>query len=101
MENTDQGRTVAILAYLWIPGWLIALILHGRNKTEFGSFHLRQALGIWCITLLFFFILRWMAWPVGILLLGAAIYGIVQAMNGERRVLPLVGQLFQDLFSGI
>jgi hypothetical protein len=60
MDDINAGKNVAILSYLWIPGWLLALILHGRNKTEFGAFHLRQALGIWFVTLIFFFVFRWM-----------------------------------------
>jgi hypothetical protein len=35
------------------------------------------------------------------IILAAAIYGIIQAMNGEKKLLPGVGQFFQDLFSGI
>ncbi len=48
-ENTfntgDNGKTAGIISYLTIVGWLIAFFaMHKDNKTELGSYQLRQTL---------------------------------------------------------
>jgi len=41
----DNGKTAGIISYLTIVGWLIAfLAMHKDNKTELGSYQLRQTL---------------------------------------------------------
>ena len=44
--RTAEDRTVAILAYVTIIGFIIAIVMHGSKKTALGSFHLRQVLGL-------------------------------------------------------
>ena len=47
MEKTiDDGKTVAIIAYITLIGWIIALVMNNGNKTVLGSYHIRQSLGI-------------------------------------------------------
>ena len=48
MESTatDNGKTIAIISYITLIGWIIALIMHNNNKTELGAYHIRQMLGI-------------------------------------------------------
>ena len=41
-----EDKTVAILAYITLIGFIIAIVLHGQKKTALGAFHLRQMLGI-------------------------------------------------------
>ena len=41
-----KPKTIAIVAYLTIIGWIIALVMNNNNKSEFASFHIRQSLGI-------------------------------------------------------
>ena len=43
--GTD-ARTVAIVAYLSLIGFVVALVLHNQNKSALGAYHLRQALGL-------------------------------------------------------
>ncbi len=40
-----EDKTVAIVAYLTLIGFIIAIILNGQKKTALGAFHLRQMLG--------------------------------------------------------
>ena len=47
MAKDDQSKVVAIVSYITIIGWIIALILNQSKKTELGSFHVRQALLLW------------------------------------------------------
>ena len=41
-----EDKTVAILAYITLVGFIIAIVLHGQKKTALGTYHLRQALGL-------------------------------------------------------
>ena len=45
-EVLSEGKNVAIIAHIFLIGWLIALFMNSSNKTELGSFYIRQVLGI-------------------------------------------------------
>jgi len=47
MENFEKSKNTAIVAYLTIVGSVIAIFMNQEeNKSEFASFHIRQALGL-------------------------------------------------------
>ena len=46
------GKGVAIIAHLWWVGWIIALLMNSSNKTELGSFYIRQNLGFFLLSFL-------------------------------------------------
>ena len=58
------GKGVAIIAHLWWIGWIIALIMNNGNKTELGSFYIRQTLGIFILSLLSF--IPVIGWVIGL-----------------------------------
>ncbi len=98
----DKGKTVAIVAYLTLIGWIIALILNNdqNNKSELGAFHLRQALGI----LLFTVVTSWIPFLNFVTLIFGVvmwIIGIIGAVNAQQNPVPLLGKWFQQVFSGI
>ena len=45
-EVLSDGKNVAIISHLWLLGWIIALVMNSTNKTEIGSFYIRQMLGL-------------------------------------------------------
>ncbi len=107
---TGEDRTVAILSYLTIIGFIVALIMHSSKKTALGSFHLRQCLGL-IITaialsiagmiLMFIPFIGWltaMACWIGMLVLW--VMGLIAAVNGQQKPLPVVGEHYQKWFSG-
>lgn len=104
--STDNGKTVAIIAYITLIGWIIALIINNGNKTAMGSYHLRQSLGIICIgvilnilaSIIGISIISWIVWA-GVLVLW--ILGILSAVQGEMKPVPVVGEKFQEWFKGI
>ncbi len=98
-EKSEHGRNVAILSYLWIPGWLLSLILNGQNKTSLGSFHLRQSLGIWLFSLLL--PVRWITFFVAALVFVMWLLGLIAAAQEEERPIPFIGTYFQDWFKGL
>jgi len=54
MENTttDEGKTIAIIAYLTLIGFIIAIVMNSSKKSAFASFHIRQMLGLMLLSLL-------------------------------------------------
>ena len=46
--SSDDGKTVATVAYLTLIGFIIAMIQHNNNKTRLGAYHLRQVVGFMC-----------------------------------------------------
>lgn len=99
-ENKEQGRVAGILAYLWIPGWIIALILNGQKRSPLGSYHLRQALGIMLLVLVLIWIIRYKPIVVGIQII-ASIYGMISAARYEKAEIPIIGPVFQDIFKAL
>ncbi|MEZ4874920.1 MAG: hypothetical protein R2793_05605 [Flavobacteriaceae bacterium] len=107
--TSDNGKTVGIVSYLWIVGWVIALIMHNGNKTEYGAFHLRQSLGLmilWLIVWLVNVALALSGLSIISYILGLGIFilwilGFIGAIQGEKKLIPGLGQQFQDWFKGI
>ena len=101
-----EDCTVAILAYLTVVGFIIALILYSSNKTAIGAFHLRQALGLLLtalvgyVVLLLIPVVGWLCIPLfGVVILVFAVLGIIAAANGQQKPLPLLGEKYQQWFS--
>ena len=110
MQSTENGNivtednTVAVVAYLTLIGFIIALIIYQNKKTELGAFHLREMLGL----LLFAVGLQILSLLplLGIIVLLAQIalfvlwlLGFINAINKEKKLLPIVGDLFQRWFA--
>jgi len=99
-----EDKTVAIVAYLTLIGFLVPIIIHSNKKTKLGAFHLRQMLGFilsWLAVIVLFFIpiLGWLLIPVfylGMLVLW--VLGLIAAINGQMKPMPVVGPLYQNWF---
>lgn len=119
METTNtttpaqqEDKTVALVAYITLIGYIIAIIMHGSNKTKLGSYHLKQATGLllfavatWVVMMilavipfvnLLLFIVAPIMW-IGILIL--LILGIVSAANGQEKPLPIIGGMAAKMFA--
>ncbi|TVZ28540.1 hypothetical protein JM83_3672 [Gillisia sp. Hel_I_86] len=104
--TTENGKTAAIVAYLTIVGTIIAYFMNNDTKNPFASFHIRQALGIHITYfLLGAFVSIFDSWMVSysfwifiIILWG---YGLVTAIQGEQKEVPLLGAQFQKWFSTV
>ncbi|MEZ4739737.1 MAG: hypothetical protein R2818_10410 [Flavobacteriales bacterium] len=99
-----EDKTTAILAYITLIGFIVAVIMHGQKKTALGAFHLRQMLGIVIIgmssyILIFIPILGWIAMAVlGVINLIMWVTGLIAAVNGEMKPAPVLGAKFQEWF---
>lgn len=100
MAQTNNGHMVAVVSYLTIIGWIIALVLHQNEKTALGGFHLRQTLllmiigfGIGIIP-----IINLLMIIVGPVLFVLWIFGLVYAIQGVKKEIPLIGGYAQQWF---
>ena len=104
--SAGEDKTVAIISYLTLIGFIIAIVMHNGKKTQLGAFHLRQALGLiitWFIAgfIMVIPVLGWIAGPI--LLLGTFvlwILGLVAAAGGHMKPVPILGEQFQKWFGG-
>ena len=112
-SGTD-AKTVAIVSYMTWIGWIVAIVMHGSNKTQLGAYHLRQTLllhlsviAVWILQWILVFIpfigwaFLWISWLLFIGLLILWILGLISAINGEEKPIPVLGKLAQQLFAGI
>src|ERR1700712_2294610 len=105
VASATEDHTVAILSYITPLGFIAAIIMHGNKKTSLGSFHLRQALGLFLTGLVF--------WPVNIVLafipilgwlcilcimfglIALWIMGLIAAASGQQKPVPVLGDKYQ------
>ncbi|WP_448549398.1 DUF4870 domain-containing protein [Thalassotalea fusca] len=91
----DASRVFAIVSYLTVVGWLIALIINGRNRSCLTSFHLRQSLGLILTAALLSFI-PLIGWLLNVVVLLFWLIAIYRAFLGERYCVPIVGFFYQE-----
>jgi uncharacterized membrane protein len=102
-----EDKTVAIVAYLTLIGFIAAVIIHSNKKTKLGAFHLRQMLGFMltmfaAIILMIIPVIGWILIPVFyIFMLVCWIMGLMAAINGQMKPMPVVGPFYQKWFGTI
>lgn len=111
MENTPPLQTVsedkaaAILSYITVVGFIIAIVLQSQKKTRLGAYHLRQSLGIYLAgvvtgALWFIPLLGWILIPVvWAALVVFWVMGLIAAAQGRMTPVPLIGQKIQDMLT--
>lgn len=99
-EDRDYGRNIAVISYLWILGWIIALIMNSRKRTHLGSYHIRQALGLILLTLILFWVIKPRIF-ITLIYVAGALLGILNALKYQQKPLPGIGGLFQDWFKSL
>jgi uncharacterized membrane protein len=105
-----EDRTVAILTYLTIIGFIVAIVIHSSKKTALGSFHLRQGLGLIVtgivfgvagILLVFIPIIGWLAMLAAwICFFIMWLMGLIAAASGQQKPAPILGAKYQQWFGG-
>jgi uncharacterized membrane protein len=115
----DDGKTVGIISYMTIIGWLIAYFgIHQNKKTSLGSYQLRQTLLLHIVSFVVYFALsivlgfmlfipglyfmfHTVIWIIQAGFLVLWIIGLMGAINGEEKPIPLIGARAQTMFPGI
>ena len=119
VPSQQEDRAAAILSYITIIGFIVAIILHSSKKTALGSFHLRQVLGFIIIGFgagiaagITVFILAFIPviGPFVGMLLWAALWiggfvlvvmGLISAIQGKQTPVPLIGAPIQKWFANV
>jgi uncharacterized membrane protein len=110
-KEVEEGRTFAILSYalslIGLPFFLVPLIM--RNN-EFSLYHSKQCLLLWLGGVVVSVVgVPLMAVCIGFILVPAAgifllvldIMGLVNAIKGEQKPVPLVGKYADEWFKGL
>ncbi len=108
MENqtVTEGKTTAIIAYLYIPGLIIAFILNNSKKNTFASFHIRQSLGLLLVLTMmnileYYLGLGLISWIVELALVVLWVIAFIGVIQGEEKKVPFLGDQFQEWFKNI
>tara|TARA_B110000211_G_C13825424_1_gene441138 strand:- start:385 stop:711 length:327 start_codon:yes stop_codon:yes gene_type:complete len=108
MENqtVNEGKIAAIISYFWVIGLIIAFIMNTNKKNSFTSFHIRQMIGLSITSVLN----GWIVYEylgetagalVGFILFILWIIGLIGAIKGEEKMIPVIGEQFQNWFKNI
>ena len=103
----EEGKTIAIIAYITIVGLLIAFIMNNDKKNAFAAYHLRQSLGLGItgLALSIINVIPILGWIVSILgtifLIVVWVMGLMSALNGKEKPVPVLGEKFQEWFKNI
>ena len=105
-NNIEAGKTAAITSYILGIGVFIAMSMNSEDKNSFASFHIRQGLGITITFISLGLILGnfnslMISVPMWIFVFALWSYGIITALKGETKPMPLLGNLFQKWMKDI
>ena len=105
-QDIEEGKGLAIISYLTIFGTIIAFYMNNEKQSNFASFHIRQALGLWLsffatgliISNMDIAMVRLAFWMFfGVLI----VYGFVNAVASKVQLVPLLGAFYQKIFSNL
>ena len=79
-------------------GWIIALVMNSNNKTEYGSFYIRQMLGLLLLGVLSFIPIPFVNLIIYVLVVVLWVMSLISALGGTKKPVFLFGEQFQDWF---
>ena len=91
-----EDKTVAIVAYITLIGFIAAIVINSNKKTQLGAFHLRQMLGLFLTGIIC--IIPLLGILVALFLFVLWIMGLISAIKGEMKPVPLLGAMYQKWF---
>lgn len=104
-----DNKTLSVVSYITIIGWLISFISGKEKADNFLRYHLKQSLGVGILSIILPTILGILISVTHIGLLGIInvlplvlmIIGAINASNGVEKPLPFIGKMAEDQFSFI
>ncbi|MGC1631433.1 MAG: hypothetical protein WA749_04895 [Gelidibacter sp.] len=99
-QVSKDGKNIALIAHLTLIGWIIAFVMNNNTKSGFGSFYIRQVLGLGLCGLVLSFI-PVLGWIVSLGIFVLWIMSLIGALNGEKKLTPVLGIHFQEWFKSL
>ncbi|MGG5210615.1 DUF4870 domain-containing protein [Chryseobacterium sp. MIQD13] len=105
-----NNKTLSIVSYITIIGWLIAYFSGKEKADSLLKYHLKQSFGLIIVAILFNIILGVLVSIVpglsflsfiGLIFFVMLVIGIINAANEVQKPLPVIGKMFEDKFSFI
>lgn len=106
-----SNKTLSVISYLTIFGWLYAYVKGKEQADNLLNHHLRQYLGLFFLALVFNIVVTivvrtlpgtgFLFYLCGILLMTLWGFGLLNAVNGAEKSIPLVGKFFENKFAFI
>lgn len=97
---SKDGKNIALIAHITLIGWIVALVMNNNEKSEFGSFYIRQMLGLMLLGLVLSFV-PFIGWIINLVVLVLWIMSLIGAVGGEKKLTPVLGTYFQDWFKSL
>ncbi len=110
-EEMEAGKVFAILSYalsfIGLPFFLVPMIM---RDNDFSLYHSKQCLMIWLFSiagstvgsiLLLVCVGIFILAAVGIMVLVFLIMGLLNAINGQAKPLPIIGRWGEEWFAGL
>tara|TARA_R110000765_G_scaffold213296_2_gene318378 strand:+ start:579 stop:923 length:345 start_codon:yes stop_codon:yes gene_type:complete len=103
----NEGKNIAIIAYITIIGLIIAYVMNNDKKDAFATYHIKQSLGLAATGLALGIvgmipILGWIINILGIIvLLYMWVMGLMNAINEKESPVPFIGEKFTSWFKNI
>lgn len=104
MKIHQDGKLAAIIAHLFFLGPIIAYFINDEQKDPFGSFYIRQNVGITIIFLLIGALMGFVQYASAmyafyLFIFIIWLYSFIGAISNKYNLLPVVGPFFQKMFS--
>lgn len=97
---SKDGKNIALIAHLTLIGWIVALVMNNNTKSEFGSFYIRQMLGLMLCGIILSFV-PFVGWILNLAIFVLWIMSLIGAVGGEKKLTPILGDYFQDWFKSL
>ena len=99
-KAVEEGKAIAIISYITFIGLIIAIVMNAEKKNSFAKFHIRQSLLLVLTSIVVSLIplLNFILWVIVLVLW---IMGIIYAINGEEKKIPILGEYAQKWFKGL
>jgi uncharacterized membrane protein len=102
-----DNKTLSIISYITIIGWIISFVMGKDNANSLLKYHLRQSFGLFIFGVVLGIALQIIMSITGLYFLGyiglinfaLMIIGIINAANEAEKPLPLIGKMFEDKFA--
>lgn len=104
-----DNKTLSIVSYITLIGWIIAYFVGKDKADDLLKFHLKQSLGLIIFSIIWSILLNIIISISSLPILGILgfaslilmIIGIINAANGVKKPLPIIGSMFEDKFAFI